>query len=213
MSRTTEHNAKERGLGKWGQATVPKTGWVCTFVHDLGEPSAICEMCEVMVIRYVHHMKHPEYPVTLLCGCICAGYMEEDVVAAIKRHRSMTQESAKISRKAKQAAFDAQEQQALIARILQNPDSTTAMRLWALTGYSWTLSHNKNPILYHPIGLFTLFKNGRAWNCSVRREANPAIFYGPFKQIDDAAIFVLNMTKPVSLKEDFNVKKDKQTPS
>jgi len=67
--------------GLWSQPGVPHKGW--EFVppmHDLGEPRFICEMCQHMVIRYVHTMRHPDYPTTLDVGCVCAGNMEEDYV-------------------------------------------------------------------------------------------------------------------------------------
>jgi hypothetical protein len=62
--------------GKWSQPGVPHRGWTCEGVEDLGEPDAICEMCERQEIRYVHTMVHPEYPDKLACGCVCAGHME-----------------------------------------------------------------------------------------------------------------------------------------
>lgn len=46
-------------------------------------------MCEVMVIRYVHYMQHPDYPERLGCGCICAGHMEDDYENAQSRERWM----------------------------------------------------------------------------------------------------------------------------
>jgi len=64
--------------GKWAQAGVPKKGWVCDGVEDMGEPSEICEMCETSEIRYVHCMSHQDYPEGLRVGCVCAEHMEED---------------------------------------------------------------------------------------------------------------------------------------
>src|SRR5271165_3475344 len=76
------------GTGKWGQQGVPQRGWECTYIEDLGEPAATCEMCEAITIRYVHHMEHPDYADTLRCGCICAGYMEQDPAGAREREKS-----------------------------------------------------------------------------------------------------------------------------
>lgn len=73
------------GWGKWSQLGVPHKGWTCVGFEDLGQPDLICEMCERQEIRYVHYMEHPDYPESLSCGCICAGHMEEDLVAAQKR--------------------------------------------------------------------------------------------------------------------------------
>ena len=78
-----------RGSGKWAQPGVPHKGWHCVDIEDLGEPSAICEMCEAHQIRYVHHMQHPAYTEVLGCGCICAGHMENDYEGARLREKSL----------------------------------------------------------------------------------------------------------------------------
>ena len=75
--------------GKWDDPNVPKSGWTCLGVNDLDEPCAICNMCEVQIIRYVHHMIHPDYQEPLYCGCICAGKMENNIPAAQKRERKL----------------------------------------------------------------------------------------------------------------------------
>lgn len=73
--------------GKWSQPSVPHKGWTCSGVEDLEEPSMTCEMCESVEIRYVHHMDHPDYPITLQVGCVCAEHTEEDYTAPRKRER------------------------------------------------------------------------------------------------------------------------------
>ncbi|MGB0682762.1 MAG: hypothetical protein ACPGOV_08640 [Magnetovibrionaceae bacterium] len=80
---------KSRPFGKWSDLGVPQKGWRCTMVEDLGEPSAICEMCEHQEIRYVHHMEHPEYPHALEVGCVCAEKMEQDKVGPRKRENAL----------------------------------------------------------------------------------------------------------------------------
>jgi len=70
------------GTGKWSRPGVPHKGWLCVNVEDLGEPTAVCAMCERQEIRYVHYMEHPNHPETLACGCVCAGKMAEDYEAA-----------------------------------------------------------------------------------------------------------------------------------
>lgn len=77
------------GRGKWSKAGVPKRGWVCEGEEDLGTPSATCEMCETVEIRFVHYMVHEDYPEVLACGCVCAGHMEEDAAAAQQREKNM----------------------------------------------------------------------------------------------------------------------------
>jgi hypothetical protein len=78
----TEHT---KGTGKWRQPGIPHKGWTCVDIEDAEDEGFICEMCEVQEIRYVHEMEHPEYAETLRCGCICAGYMEQDPTAAYAR--------------------------------------------------------------------------------------------------------------------------------
>jgi hypothetical protein len=71
--------------GKWDDPGVPHEGWTCVGIEDLGEPSAVCEMCESQEIRYVHSMQHPDYGDVLECGCICAGNMAQDLEGARDR--------------------------------------------------------------------------------------------------------------------------------
>ncbi len=70
----------------WKRDDVPKSGWVCTGITDLGEPVGICQMCGHQIIRYVHHMMHPNYR-SLNVGCVCAGKMEGDVERAKQREK------------------------------------------------------------------------------------------------------------------------------
>lgn len=70
----------------WEDDTVPKEGWSCVGITDLGEPSGVCEMCGHQIIRYVHHMVHQNYR-PLGVGCICAGRMEGDVERAKRREQ------------------------------------------------------------------------------------------------------------------------------
>lgn len=75
--------------GKWSSLGVPHTGWQCTGVDDLGEPNAICEMCETQEIRYVHHMEHPDYSESIAVGCYCAARMESDRQAPRRREQAL----------------------------------------------------------------------------------------------------------------------------
>ncbi len=92
---SNEERAFEAGWGKWGQAGVPKRGWRCVGFKDLDEPSEICEMCERMPIRFVHEMEHDDYPDTLRVGCVCAGNMQQDLVAARRRDDEMKSRASK----------------------------------------------------------------------------------------------------------------------
>jgi hypothetical protein len=75
--------------GKWSQAGVPKRGWSCVGVEDLGEPSQLCEMCESIEIRYAHYMEHPNYPEVIAVGCVCAEHLEQDYIRPQERERRL----------------------------------------------------------------------------------------------------------------------------
>jgi hypothetical protein len=65
-----------KGTGKWAQSGVPHRGWKCIGIRDDdGEEPARCEMCELRTVRYVHVMRHPDYPGTLEVGRVCAAIM------------------------------------------------------------------------------------------------------------------------------------------
>lgn len=76
----------------WKRDDVPKTGWVCQGVTDLGAPVGICQMCGYQIIRYVHHMYHKDWG-NVDAGCICAGKMEGNIDAAKQRERDMKNKS------------------------------------------------------------------------------------------------------------------------
>lgn len=89
-----EHDAIRRGRGKWGQPGVPHKGWVCVGEYDtfeeLGEEEfQTCGMCESAQVRFVHIMENDRYDGQLLCGCICAGHMEQDLASAEGRDHAM----------------------------------------------------------------------------------------------------------------------------
>lgn len=71
--------------GKWSVSEIPHKGWSCIEIEDLGEITDECEMCESQEIRYVHFMQHADYGEILRVGCVCAGHMEENMVAAEAR--------------------------------------------------------------------------------------------------------------------------------
>lgn len=75
--------------GKWSEAGMPKKGWSCVGIEDLGEPSQLCEMCESVTIRYVHYMEHGQTTESLAVGCVCAEHMEEDYVRPKERERGL----------------------------------------------------------------------------------------------------------------------------
>jgi hypothetical protein len=95
MPLATEESAIASRRGKWSRSGVPHRGWECVGIEDLGEPVAVCEMCESQEIRYVHHMCHTAYPSLLAVGCVCAGNMEQDLDAARHRDSLMVSRAAK----------------------------------------------------------------------------------------------------------------------
>lgn len=74
--------------GLWGDSTVPKTGWVCLEIKNLGHDSMICEMCQTAVIHFTHFMRHDQWG-DLICGCVCAGKMEGNPDAAARREKML----------------------------------------------------------------------------------------------------------------------------
>lgn len=75
--------------GKWSHPGVPHAGWVCTYVEDLEEVAAVCGMCESAEIRFVHYMRHADYPDELGVGCVCAEHMEQDYVTPKAREQRL----------------------------------------------------------------------------------------------------------------------------
>lgn len=69
----------ERCKNKWNDPAVPKTGWRRHEIYDLGAVEAICEMCGEKEIRYIHVMKHPDWPKALSTGCRCASNLCGDM--------------------------------------------------------------------------------------------------------------------------------------
>lgn len=85
---------KENSPNLWKRDEVPHTGWTCTGVEDLGAPVGICEMCGYQIIRYAHHMEHPQYR-SLSVGCVCAGKMEGDIARAKQREAEFKNRQAR----------------------------------------------------------------------------------------------------------------------
>ena len=69
---------------------APLENWNCREVVDGETADFICELCSCQKVRYIHVMEHPEYNGELNVGCICAGYMEGDLIAA-KEKQSQSQ--------------------------------------------------------------------------------------------------------------------------
>ncbi len=68
---------------------APVSGWVCIEMIDEELPTFVCELCGCEKVRFVHVMHHEDFPIDLKVGCICAGIMEDNILAAKERDRKM----------------------------------------------------------------------------------------------------------------------------
>ena len=75
-------------INLWDDPNVPKKGWVCVDVIDLGQPVGECGMCGKEDIRYVHIMRHENHQ-SIGAGCVCAGKMEGNTEAAKERENAL----------------------------------------------------------------------------------------------------------------------------
>ena len=75
-------------INLWEDPNVPKKGWVCVDVIDLGRPLGECGMCGKEDIRYVHIMRHENHQ-SIGAGCVCAGNMEGSANAAKERENAL----------------------------------------------------------------------------------------------------------------------------
>lgn len=69
--------------------SAPLDGWNCEEVIDTGDAYETCELCGCPSVRYIHVMHHDDYFESVEVGCICAGIMEGDVIAAKERERKI----------------------------------------------------------------------------------------------------------------------------
>ena len=83
----------QKKLMEWG---APLTGWYCDYIYDVTDDEDeesnelfTCELCDCPQVRFVHVMKNDDYFETVGVGCICAGIMEGDILAAKERERLM----------------------------------------------------------------------------------------------------------------------------
>lgn len=82
----------QKRLKEWN---APLSGWHCVDVYDKKDDDdasmdfAVCELCGCAKVRFVHVMEHDAYFEPVEVGCICAGVMEGDILAAKERERLM----------------------------------------------------------------------------------------------------------------------------
>lgn len=83
-----------RRLKEWD---APLSGWYCVQMYDVAEedesPDTVvlstCELCDCSAVRYVHVMRNSDYFEDVEVGCICAGIMEGNILAAKERENQM----------------------------------------------------------------------------------------------------------------------------
>ena len=81
-------------LKEWG---APLEGWFCIQMYDVADEDdspddvtlAACELCDCSSVRYVHVMQNHDYFEDVKVGCICAGIMEGDILAAKGRENEL----------------------------------------------------------------------------------------------------------------------------
>lgn len=74
---------------------APLENWHCIEVEDNETDDFVCELCGCNSVRFVHVMIHENYGGVLQIGCICAGYMEGDLIAAQDRDEAAKRKSAR----------------------------------------------------------------------------------------------------------------------
>lgn len=77
----------QKRLKEWG---APLSDWYCLYVVDITENKegyATCELCDCSKVRFIHVMSHDKYFENIDVGCVCAGIMEGDILAAEERER------------------------------------------------------------------------------------------------------------------------------
>ena len=83
----------QKRLKEWN---APLSGWGCiscidVLDHEDSDSVAFfkCELCGCEQVRYIHLMHHKEYFEDISVGCVCAGIMEVNLMAAKERDRKM----------------------------------------------------------------------------------------------------------------------------
>lgn len=75
---------QNRCLKKLKELNAPNDGWQCASIDEY-EVLTTCALCGCTKVRYLHMMHHAEYAGTIGVGCVCAGIMEGDELAARQR--------------------------------------------------------------------------------------------------------------------------------
>lgn len=89
---------KSRCIKRLNEWNAPLSDWKCIHTYDVKDEWEdvglfTCELCDCSQVRYVHVMHHRDYFENISVGCICAGIMEGDILAAKEREREMKNRS------------------------------------------------------------------------------------------------------------------------
>lgn len=76
----------QKKLKAWN---APLENWRCVEMIDGEDADFECELCGYESVRFIHVMEHDEYFEQVSVGCICAGIMEGNILAAKERDRKM----------------------------------------------------------------------------------------------------------------------------
>lgn len=91
MSTSAYISRCQKELKEW---KAPLSDWYPTDLIDIEDENSsnglfTCELCGCSRVRFVHVMEHDLYFESVSVGCICAGIMEGDILAAKERERLM----------------------------------------------------------------------------------------------------------------------------
>jgi hypothetical protein len=80
---------KSRCLKQLKEWNAPLSGWYCIHMIDTENDEATCELCGCHKVRFIHVMRHDDFFDDVQVGCICAGIMEDNILAAKDRERQL----------------------------------------------------------------------------------------------------------------------------
>ena len=78
---TFDHNGQSSGLRY--QPDVPKDGWECVRIENLGGRSEICQWCDIRRMQHAFIMRHISWPGEVRAGSKCASEIGNSDTAQI----------------------------------------------------------------------------------------------------------------------------------
>jgi len=78
----------------WDEPEFPHKGWSLVDSYDMGEgESQPCQMSCGANPRFIHVLRHPQYPREIHVGLICAEHLTQDYANVDKRERRLRSEA------------------------------------------------------------------------------------------------------------------------